>query len=198
MYFMSHSKKIIVIGATLVALFGASFVAYAQTTTPSLEAENAQLKAKIIELESTIAMYKEQIAQFQTNNKALFMKNLQLTSQLKQGMSGAGVKQLQAVLATDPDLLSKQNITGFFGPITAKAVEKFQRHFGLDPVGAVGPRTLEKVNGLLKGHENDEDLTEGELGDLGGPGDDANEVEHEGGTGSSSASGGRGESGTHE
>lgn len=31
--------------------------------------------------------------------------------------------------------------TGFYGPITTEAVKQFQRDFGLEPIGGVGPKT---------------------------------------------------------
>jgi peptidoglycan hydrolase-like protein with peptidoglycan-binding domain len=36
-------------------------------------------------------------------------------------------------------------ITGWFGQLTKKAVEKFQNKYGLDPVGIVGPQTRAKL-----------------------------------------------------
>ncbi len=93
---------------------------------------------------------------------------LHFTIRLKKGMSGEEVEKLQKILASDPDLLTLTNVTGFFGPKTEEAVRKLQKHFGISQVGQVGPQTIEKLNELLDEHniqENDT-IDENEFGDL--------------------------------
>lgn len=59
---------------------------------------------------------------------------------LKEGAQGEEVRTLQARLK---DLRFFQGpVTGFFGPLTAEAVRRFQKAHGLPAVGYVGPRTL--------------------------------------------------------
>jgi peptidoglycan hydrolase-like protein with peptidoglycan-binding domain len=53
---------------------------------------------------------------------------------LKSGDRGKAVKQLQRRLSVKP-------ISGLFGPITEKAVKRFQRRRGLTADGVVGPQT---------------------------------------------------------
>ena len=98
---------------------------------------------------------------------------------LHMGMSGEEVRKLQKMLSTDPTLFSESNITGFFGPLTAAAVSQFQQHFGIDAIGVVGPKTMQKINELLNASNvrDEEDLDDHEFGDLddeseGGVGDD--------------------------
>ncbi|MDO8514214.1 MAG: peptidoglycan-binding protein, partial [bacterium] len=52
---------------------------------------------------------------------------------LNQGISGSDVKDLQAYLGVSQ--------TGYFGPLTARAVAQFQASEGLSQVGSVGPQT---------------------------------------------------------
>jgi murein L,D-transpeptidase YcbB/YkuD len=165
----------LIAGSVLVLLlaFGGGTSAFAQTPVTSATATTttnvttnttaliAQLQAQIAVLTAQLATMHQTIAAFQIN------------APLHQGMSGEDVRTLQEVLATDSNLFSQGNVTGFYGPLTAKAVAHMQTHFGLDSVGFVGPLTLEKINELLKMHDatSTESLSEGDLGDLGEDGD---------------------------
>lgn len=100
-----------------------------------------QLKQKILELQAQILELQKQQQQV----------TLELLKTLQQGANGDDVKTLQTLLAGDPDLYPEGKITGFFGPMTAKAVKKFQAKHGIEQVGFVGPKTLKKLNEMLKG-----------------------------------------------
>lgn len=107
----------------------------------------------IEELEAKIAQLKTQIEQLQLQLKSMRqteMEILQLTQQLRKGMTGEDVKLLQEVLATDPEIYPEGLVTGFFGVLTSNAVKRLQKLAGLEQVGQVGPKTLSKINELLK------------------------------------------------
>ena len=74
---------------------------------------------------------------------------LQILKQLKPGMTSEEVKQLQELLSTDPEIYPEGFVTGYFGRLTEKAVKRFQKKICLEEVGAVGPKTLSKINELL-------------------------------------------------
>ncbi|MDO8514241.1 MAG: peptidoglycan-binding protein [bacterium] len=57
----------------------------------------------------------------------------QILRQLSQGTTGSDVTSLQQYLGVSQ--------TGYFGPMTAQAVAKFQANEGLSQVGSVGPQT---------------------------------------------------------
>src|SRR3989344_1972672 len=57
----------------------------------------------------------------------------QILRTLNQGIRGADVSELQAYLGVSQ--------TGYFGPLTANAVMKFQSEEGISRVGTVGPQT---------------------------------------------------------
>jgi len=59
------------------------------------------------------------------------------TVTLKPGSRGANVKRLQRKL--------RVQASGYYGPLTKKAVKRFQQRAGLTPDGVAGPATLAKL-----------------------------------------------------
>lgn len=73
---------------------------------------------------------------------------------LELGMDGPNVKALQDCLKWTGDFPINAESTGYFGPITQTAVQKFQvKQIGVSPgdagYGRVGPRTREKLNEIF-------------------------------------------------
>ncbi len=66
----------------------------------------------------------------------------EITRDLRMGARGSDVSDLQSMLA-DNGLLSASSTTGFFGPLTARALGKFQVQFGItsSSTGFMGPLT---------------------------------------------------------
>lgn len=199
------------ISFTTVAVLTSAVPAFAQTVnassstttsaTTTVTSITGSIQDQIAALLAEITTLKAQIAMLVSNNASLqgavnqIQTSLKLTSTLQPGMSGDGVKTLQTVLATDPTLFPADSVTGFFGPLTEEAVKNFQKHFGIDAVGVVGPHTMEKINELLKEHDvtSANDLNENELGDLGDSNENAtssasHDGEHGDGNATSSAS----------
>jgi len=73
------------------------------------------------------------------------------TTPLYIGLQSADVRRLQTLLATKPEIYPEGLITGYFGPLTQKAVKNFQLNYGVvasgsDPgFGYVGPMTRAKL-----------------------------------------------------
>ena len=72
------------------------------------------------------------------------------TKTLKLGSENDEVKSLQTYLASDSNLYPEAQITGYYGSLTKSAVIKFQKKYGIDPLGIVGPLTRAKLNELTK------------------------------------------------
>ena len=76
------------------------------------------------------------------------------TQMLKRGSRSVQVSALQEFLKRDAGMYPEGLVTGFFGPATERAVQRFQTTYGLvssgapatTGYGAVGPRTREKLN----------------------------------------------------
>ncbi len=70
---------------------------------------------------------------------------------LKNGAASNDVRRLQILLATKPDIYPEGRVTGFFGPLTEKAVQRFQLKYAVvsskfdHGFGAVGPKTRAKL-----------------------------------------------------
>ena len=65
---------------------------------------------------------------------------------LKLGMKGSDVKAIQKRLKALGYLTSNSQVNGYYSETTENAVEEFQRRNGLSADGAVGAKTLEKLN----------------------------------------------------
>ena len=151
-------KKFITILLSVGILFGVLYIPVsAQETNNSSTQELLQtLQGQIERLKTQIEVLITQIkslrqAKLETKETVKEIKvSLKLIRRLRQGMTGEDVKLLQEMLATDSEIYPEGLITGFFGPLTERAVRKFQKKMGVEQVGVVGPKTLSKVNELLK------------------------------------------------
>ena len=76
-----------------------------------------------------------------------------ITKTLKVGSENSEARQLQELLAKDPSIYPQGKITGYFGALTRKAVQNFQKKYGIvssgnentTGYGLVGPKTLAKI-----------------------------------------------------
>lgn len=82
-----------------------------------------------------------------------------LTQTLDLGDSNGDVTSLQTYLATNATIYPSGLVTGFYGPLTQAAVERFQTAQGIvtsgtaatTGYGRVGPSTLARINSLMGG-----------------------------------------------
>ena len=131
-----------------VATRAVSSTSSVQELITSLQAQIATLNAKIAELNVQLESLRQAQGEVKEATKEV-KGTLQLIKQLRRGMTGDDVKLLQEFLVTDPDIYPEGLITGYFGPLTERAVKKLQERMCLDQVGNVGPKTLSKINELL-------------------------------------------------
>ena len=107
-----------------------------QTLTNQIKALQEQIKA-----------LQQQQAQIQTTaNQAI----VEIIQGLKEGSKGDQVTLLQTLLAADASLYPEGLVTGFFGPMTRRALQRFQSRNSLESVGFVGPRTREALNKWIR------------------------------------------------
>ena len=80
------------------------------------------------------------------------------TRTLVLGSRGEDIKMLQSVLSGDPGVYPERFITGYFGKLTEKAVQRFQAKYGVISLGspattgygAFGPRTRAKLKEICE------------------------------------------------
>lgn len=78
------------------------------------------------------------------------------TKRLIKGSKGKDIENLQKFLATDQDIYPGGKVTGYYGVLTQKAVQKFQEKYSIAKKGGVGygevgPATRAKLNLLMRG-----------------------------------------------
>lgn len=83
-----------------------------------------------------------------------FAENSVFSKALARGASGPEVTALQEFLKTMPDVYPEESVTGYFGPLTEKAVKRFQSKYGLESIGIVGPKTRKKFGELFSHAQN--------------------------------------------
>lgn len=147
----NHKNRIVlaVILLLSVAVLAPSNSAFAQTATSTTA---AQLQELINKLTAQAKALQEQLEKVRAQQQEIAQTILEITSTLKEGDRSENVKTLQALLAADSSIYPEGLITGFYGPLTTKAVRKFQEKHGLERVGFVGQKTKLKLNELLKEH----------------------------------------------
>jgi peptidoglycan hydrolase-like protein with peptidoglycan-binding domain len=121
---------------------GAPAFSFAQTSTSTLQAQLDMLTSLMQQIRALQAQIQALQGQ-QQSAVAQLIGSFQLASQ------GDQVKILQALLAADESIYPEGLITGYFGNATERAVRRFQKKFGIEQVGRVGPKTLKKLNELL-------------------------------------------------
>ena len=144
-------KKYIIFTLTLAFLFGGILFVSAEEENNNTAGEPTvqQLLAQIQALTAQIQTLQQQVQHLMVQQQTLEEEVLALTRQLQEGMRGEDVKALQQMLATDPEIYPEGLITGYFGPMTKRAVQRFQKKAGIDQAGRVGPQTLWRVNQIL-------------------------------------------------
>jgi lysophospholipase L1-like esterase len=81
--------------------------------------------------------------------------SVMLSRGLKIGMRGEDVRNLQRALAAIPNMYPEQLVTGYFGRMTEKAVQRFQLKFGIVKseqdvaFGYVGPKTRLRLRAMF-------------------------------------------------
>jgi hypothetical protein len=123
-------------------------------TVPASPSSAASLTAELASLQAKLAALLKQAGQASTATAPasihfVFTRNLSL------GMTSNDVKQLQAFLAKNPVLYPQDKVTGYFGTLTLKAVQRFQAKYGIAKAGQsvygyVGPATRAMLNSLIE------------------------------------------------
>src|SRR3989344_7336600 len=144
-----QSIAVVSIGLALL-LVAASFFAPSSSalTADEIQVQIKELLAKISELTKQLNILQGQNTTPPVVSDTMPMKHricgaIPLARNLTQGTQGDDVRGLQEFLSTEGYLSA--NATGYFGPMTAQAVAKWQASQGISAVGSFGPMSRERV-----------------------------------------------------
>jgi peptidoglycan hydrolase-like protein with peptidoglycan-binding domain len=119
---------------TIIMSVGVYSTAHAQESDSEREALLAQIE-QLTKLVQELQKKVEEKSLEQGTYDSIF------TSSITLGSSNESVTLLQQVLASDPEVYPEAMITGYFGPLTRAALERFQRLWGLEPTGTFTDET---------------------------------------------------------
>lgn len=141
-------KKFLILAAALVFILNAP-VAAAQST--SIDAILSRIDALILEME-LLKRDVEAIRDGGVPSGSVLGASASavFTQPVAYGETNDDIAKMQKLLATDPAIYPYGVVSGFFGPKTQEAIRNLQTHFGLDPVGVVGPQTTALLQGYLR------------------------------------------------
>ena len=165
---MKNKKTFLYLLVILVVCFFFSDVVKATTKTITIE----ELKEQIVQIQQRFDQLQQQPVEDQKevgedeedsnksqDNEKPEQEIKPLTSMLRYGDSGEQVEKLQQMLKQDPEIYPEGIVSGYFGPLTEKAVNRFQKKYREDilapwkieeATGFVGSMTLKKLNELYK------------------------------------------------
>lgn len=150
-YATKWGKAAIAAAIGAAALGGAATVSAASLSTTQISAISSLLQSFNVS-SSTIANV-QAVLSGQTTVSGLVSSgaiDASMIGQMRQGAKGDGVCLLQTLLAADPNIYPEGTVSCYFGPLTAKALKKFQGKHGIEAVGFIGPKTLAKLEEALK------------------------------------------------
>lgn len=131
---------------SLVLIFGASVPSASAISLDEIQSQIQHIFAQIAELtQQRNAQQDQNVIQLQTASQTAVQHRIcsALRRNLAQGASGDDVVSLQEFLREQGYFSA--NATGYYGPLTASAVARWQTSQGVDSVGIVGPLTRERI-----------------------------------------------------
>lgn len=150
----THTKRMFAIGAFMLLT-----AVPAEAQTANVSDMVARMNAIIEEMQTLQTEFASLAASLQgqptpaptpqvqgVSTAAVFSKSLVF------GETNDDIKNIQTLLATDPEIYDHPHVTGFFGPKTEEAIKNLQTRFGLDPVGVIGPATKALLEGYFRAY----------------------------------------------
>lgn len=121
-----------------------------------LEAEALQARVESLKMEKKESETSEDKKDIVTEKQAV-KSQITFTRTLRRGLSGKDVEGVQAYLAQFPDIYPEGLVTGYFGILTEKAIQRFQKKNDIvssgtpasTGYGQAGPKTRSKINELI-------------------------------------------------
>ena len=127
---------------------GGGFGSAPAVPAPATVSKVADLKQQLAMVQAAIA---QKIAQSSKSSPSEGSAVSIIAKNLGMGNRGKDVSTLQQLLGKDKDIYPEGTVSGYFGPATARAIQKFQLKYGVikkatDPgSGNLGPKTKAKL-----------------------------------------------------
>jgi len=137
---LKHIKHVIIASAFVGVLFLPTPTNAQATDTASLLAQLEALMGQIQELQAQLATLRGEVQEVHE----------ELRDNLREGMTDEDIEKIQELLATDSDIYPEGLVTGYFGPLTRAALERFQARHNLRRTGAVDEETRELLEEYLR------------------------------------------------
>ncbi len=125
------TKKIatyLIVGTLIFSVAVPATFAQTASSTANLNALIASLTAQIADLQAKLNALKSAQLAVQTTNADVQI-TLQAIAGLREGMTSDQVAQIQALLAADVSVYPEGLVTGYYGPLTARAIAKFKEKY---------------------------------------------------------------------
>lgn len=142
-------KKLFIIGILAIMLVLPAFTK-SQTTSTATEDVMTALRQQMTNLLQQIDKMQEELGKLRGEVVKVEEQIEKLTKNLKFGSKDKEVETLQEFLKQDPEVYPEGLVTGYYGALTERAVKKFQEKNGIEAIGVVGPKTLEKINKVIE------------------------------------------------
>lgn len=131
--------------ASLIPSLGFAQTASSTPASPDVAVLIAGLQEQIKELQRQLDEIQRNAPLEVTTSPEFAAVNV-FTQTLSRGMFSEEVKELQRVLAQNPEVYPEGIISGYFGALTELAVKRYQEANGVEAVGIVGPKTRALLN----------------------------------------------------
>ncbi len=147
--------KVGVCALTCVAMFAMISLVHAETATtsttntPGTTATVSTTSPTIEELTLQLAQLTELFNQLKMQMLGVKTEIRVLREGIKEGATGDDVMEIQEILASDHSIYPAGLKTGFFGPMTKEAVERFQQKFGLTVTGVIDTETRAALDTII-------------------------------------------------
>lgn len=146
-------KKYFIIGLlAIILVLPAGVKAQTTSTATAVNTDDvmAALRQQMSNLLQQIDKMQEELSRLRGEVVKVEEQIEKLTKRLQIGSTDKEVKTLQEFLKRDPEVYPEGLVTGYYGALTEKAVKKFQEKNGIEAIGVVGPKTLEKINKVIE------------------------------------------------
>ncbi|MFH1162005.1 MAG: peptidoglycan-binding protein [Candidatus Jorgensenbacteria bacterium] len=141
---------LLIVAALTLGVLVSAPAALAVAQAPAEQSSTEALLATIEQLRNQIKLLQDQLTELRSEVAAV-REEVKITKNLYKGITDSEVKEVQKFLKQFSEIYPEGLVTGYYGPLTEKAVKKFQERENLPATGKIDPTTRERMNDYLAG-----------------------------------------------